>query len=90
MNNTDRIRELLREIHAAEQTLAGLRAKLRMLVAAIAAPLLGGLAYLLFGFAQEATMDHLIHHRAQLTVYLRMLDVPVQQTYGPTADFPDM
>ena len=35
-------------------------------------------------------MDHLIHHRAQLTVYLRMLDVPVQQTYGPTADFPDM
>lgn len=35
-------------------------------------------------------MDHLIHHRGQLTVYLRMLDVPVRQTYGPTADFPDM
>lgn len=35
-------------------------------------------------------LDHLIHHRAQLTVYLRMLDVPVQQTFGPTADFPDM
>jgi len=35
-------------------------------------------------------MDHMIHHRGQLTVYLRLLDVPVQQTFGPTADFPDM
>ena len=35
-------------------------------------------------------MDHLIHHRAQLGVYLRMLDVPVPQMFGPTADFPDM
>ena len=34
-------------------------------------------------------MDHMIHHRGQLTVYLRLLDVPVQQTFGPTADFPD-
>lgn len=29
-------------------------------------------------------------HRGQLTVYLRLLDAPVQQTYGPTADFPDL
>jgi uncharacterized damage-inducible protein DinB len=35
-------------------------------------------------------MDHMIHHRGQLTVYLRLLDVPVKQTFGPTADFPDM
>lgn len=34
--------------------------------------------------------DHMIHHRAQLGVYLRLLDVPVPQTFGPTADFPDM
>lgn len=34
-------------------------------------------------------LDHMIHHRGQLTVYLRMLDVPVQQTMGPTADFPE-
>lgn len=34
-------------------------------------------------------MDHMIHHRGQLTVYLRLLDVPVPQTFGPTADFPD-
>lgn len=39
---------------------------------------------------QAFIMDHLIHHRGQLTVYLRMLDVPVEQTFGPTADFPDM
>jgi uncharacterized damage-inducible protein DinB len=31
-------------------------------------------------------LNHLIHHRAQLTVYLRLLDVPVPATYGPSAD----
>jgi uncharacterized damage-inducible protein DinB len=31
-------------------------------------------------------MNHLIHHRAQLGVYLRLLDVPVPAIYGPTAD----
>ena len=33
-------------------------------------------------------MSHLIHHRAQLTVYLRLLDVPVPSLYGPSADEP--
>jgi len=31
-------------------------------------------------------LSHLIHHRAQLGVYLRMLDVPLPSTYGPSAD----
>lgn len=31
-------------------------------------------------------MNHLVHHRAQLGVYLRMLDIPVPATYGPSAD----
>ncbi len=31
-------------------------------------------------------MNHIIHHRAQLTVYLRLLDVPVPGMYGPSAD----
>jgi len=31
-------------------------------------------------------MNHLIHHRAQVAVYLRMLDVPVPSIYGPSAD----
>ena len=31
-------------------------------------------------------LSHLIHHRGQLTVYLRELDVPIPQIYGPTAD----
>jgi uncharacterized damage-inducible protein DinB len=35
-------------------------------------------------------MNHLIHHRGQLTVYLRMLDVALPQIYGPTADEPGM
>jgi uncharacterized damage-inducible protein DinB len=30
--------------------------------------------------------NHLIHHRAQLTMYLRALDVPVPALYGPSAD----
>jgi uncharacterized damage-inducible protein DinB len=31
-------------------------------------------------------MNHLIHHRAQLTVYFRLLGVPVPGLYGPSAD----
>ena len=31
-------------------------------------------------------LNHLIHHRGQLTVYLRLVDVPLPQVYGPTAD----
>ena len=31
-------------------------------------------------------VNHLIHHRGQLTVYLRLLGVPVPSTYGGTAD----
>lgn len=31
-------------------------------------------------------VNHLIHHRGQLSVYLRMLDVPVPSIYGPSAD----
>lgn len=31
-------------------------------------------------------MDHLIHHRGQLSVYLRLLDVPVPGMYGASAD----
>jgi uncharacterized damage-inducible protein DinB len=32
------------------------------------------------------TIGHLAHHRGQLTVYLRLLDVPVPAIYGPSAD----
>lgn len=31
-------------------------------------------------------MDHMIHHRAQLGVFLRLLDVPIPGMYGPSAD----
>jgi len=31
-------------------------------------------------------LNHIIHHRGQLSVYLRILDVPLPQIYGPTAD----
>ena len=31
-------------------------------------------------------INYLVHHRGQLSVYLRLLDVPVPSIYGPTAD----
>jgi uncharacterized damage-inducible protein DinB len=31
-------------------------------------------------------LSHMIHHRAQLGVYLRLLDIPVPGLYGPSAD----
>lgn len=38
------------------------------------------------GVAVRQHLNHLIHHRGQLSVYIRMLDVPVPSIYGPTAD----
>lgn len=35
---------------------------------------------------RAAMLNHWYHHRGQLTVYLRMLDVPLPNLYGPTAD----
>jgi len=35
---------------------------------------------------RRLTLHHLIHHRGQLTVYLRLLDVAVPPLYGPSAD----
>lgn len=40
------------------------------------------------GVTIRQTINHLIHHRGQLTVYLRLVDVPVPSMYGPTADEP--
>ena len=34
-------------------------------------------------------LSHTIHHRGQLSVYLRLLDVPVPSIYGPSADEAD-
>ena len=31
-------------------------------------------------------MNHIIHHRGQLSVYLRLNDIPVPSMYGPSAD----
>ncbi|HWJ22789.1 MAG TPA: DinB family protein [Gemmatimonadaceae bacterium] len=33
-------------------------------------------------------VNHMIHHRGQLSVYLRLRDVPLPSIYGPTADEP--
>ena len=38
------------------------------------------------GFARTVMMNHWYHHRGQLSVYLRLLDVPLPVIYGPSAD----
>lgn len=38
------------------------------------------------GEVVRSHLSHLIHHRGQLTVYLRLVDVPLPPIYGPTAD----
>jgi uncharacterized damage-inducible protein DinB len=38
------------------------------------------------GFIRSILMNHFYHHRGQLSVYLRLLDVPVPSIYGPSAD----
>jgi uncharacterized damage-inducible protein DinB len=38
------------------------------------------------GFLRSVPLNHVYHHRGQLSVYLRMLDVPVPSIYGPSAD----
>lgn len=45
----------------------------------------------IFSLPRVATMrsmifNHMIHHRGQLTVYLRLLEVPLPAIYGPSAD----
>jgi len=35
---------------------------------------------------RSAVMSHIVHHRGQMTVYLRLLGIPVPGIYGPTAD----
>lgn len=39
-----------------------------------------------YGVLRSMMLNHLIHHRAQLQVYLRLNDVPVPGMYGPSAD----
>jgi uncharacterized damage-inducible protein DinB len=38
------------------------------------------------GFIRSILMNHGYHHRGQLSVYLRILNVPVPSIYGPSAD----
>ena len=46
-------------------------------------PIFSGQRFLAY---REMFMNHLVHHRAQLGVYLRLNDRPLPATYGPSAD----
>lgn len=38
------------------------------------------------GVLRTLFLNHIIHHRGQLTVYLRLRDIPLPSIYGPSAD----
>jgi uncharacterized damage-inducible protein DinB len=46
-------------------------------------PIFEGTRFLAY---REMFLNHIVHHRAQLGVYLRLNDAPVPATYGPSAD----
>jgi len=46
-------------------------------------PIFSGTRFLAY---RQMFLNHLVHHRAQLGVYLRLNDKPVPATYGPSAD----
>ncbi len=46
-------------------------------------PLFSGSRFLAY---RQMFVNHLVHHRAQLGVYLRLNDTPLPATYGPSAD----
>jgi uncharacterized damage-inducible protein DinB len=46
-------------------------------------PIFSGQRFLAY---RQMFLNHLVHHRAQLGVYLRLNDVPLPATYGPSAD----
>jgi uncharacterized damage-inducible protein DinB len=46
-------------------------------------PLFAGQRFLAY---REMFLNHMVHHRAQLGVYLRLNDTPLPATYGPSAD----
>jgi uncharacterized damage-inducible protein DinB len=39
-----------------------------------------------YGIWRTCILSHMIHHRAQMGVYLRLLNKPIPGTYGPSAD----
>jgi hypothetical protein len=46
-------------------------------------PIFSGSKFLAY---RQMFLNHLVHHRAQLGVYLRLNDTPLPATYGPSAD----
>jgi uncharacterized damage-inducible protein DinB len=46
-------------------------------------PIFSGTRFMAY---RQMFLNHIVHHRAQLGVYLRLNDLPVPATYGPSAD----
>jgi uncharacterized damage-inducible protein DinB len=84
--DTDLAREHCASVEAARRWLEGLN---EGKAAAMWPARIGG--HVLFevprlALVRSLMFNHLYHHRGQLCVYLRLLEVPVPPVYGPTAD----
>ena len=82
-------------MHIYEGVLAGTQAG-QVVMAVGAAGAAAGTAYGLYRLDYERVprvavlrgmiLNHILHHRGQLTIYLRLNDLPVPALYGPSAD----
>jgi uncharacterized damage-inducible protein DinB len=84
--DTDLVHELRSSLEAARKWLAGLDGAK---ATAIWSARMGG--HVLFevprlALVRSLMFNHLYHHRGQLCLYLRLLEIPVPPVYGPTAD----
>ena len=75
--NMVRVREVLAK--ATDETLEGI-----FVLAANGKTLMSGKKKVMV----SSSINHLVHHRGQLTVYLRLNNIPVPSLYGPSADDP--
>lgn len=85
-NRAEAIARFDRDVAAARQALAGASDEVLMQPWTFKK---GGHTVLTMpkiGVVRSFAMNHMIHHRAQLGVYLRLVGVPVPGTYGPSAD----
>lgn len=80
------VETFLKSVEAAKATLVQLDDEKAMATWTLSS---GGKALMTMpriAFVRTVLMNHSYHHRGQLSVYLRLLDIPVPAIYGPSAD----
>ena len=73
-------------VTTAKEVLAGMSDEDAMSIFRVVSDGREMMSMLKIGLARAILLNHWYHHRGQLSVYLRLLDVPVPATYGASAD----